>query len=424
MIPVVILFFALLLIGVPIGFLVLASASVGIMTLTSTPTIIVIQQMFAGLDNFVILAIPFFVIAGNLAAHGKTSEHLVNAFSVIFGRLKGGTAIATIATCAFFAAISGSGIATVVAVGSLMIPGLIKQGYPKHMAAGLVGSAGTIGTLIPPSAPMILICVAMNTSVGKQFMAGFLPGILLALCWCVYVFIVSKKNNYGETIKYTGKEALHVFVRAIPALMFPVIVLGSIYTGWATPTEAAAISVVYVIFIEKFVYKTLKIKEIPYIFYDSLVTSASLAMILSCAQVLTWLVTMMQLPTMLAGFITSVVSSKVAFILLLTLIFLVAGCFMDLVALIVVLAPVLAPALSFYGIDPIHFGIIAVMNSQLGCLTPPFGVNLFVTMNVSKLPLPQVIRGCLPYMLVLLAVTLVVSFVPQISLLLPNLMGF
>lgn len=420
---VIVLFAVLLLLGVPIGFIVLASASSGILTMTTTPPIIIIQQMFAGLDNFVILAIPFFVIAGNLAAHGKTSEHLVNAMTVIFGRLKGGTAIATIATCAFFAAISGSGIATVVAVGSLMIPGLVKQGYPKEMAAGIVGSAGTIGTLIPPSAPMILICVAMNTSVGKQFMAGFLPGLLLALCWCVYVFFISWKKGYGESVKYTGREAAQVFFRAIPALMFPVIVLGSIYTGWATPTEAAAISVVYIILIELFVYRTLKIKEIPRIFFNSLVTSATLAMILSCAQVLTWLVTMKQIPALLAGVITSLVSNRVAFILLLTFVFLIAGCFMDLVALIVVLAPVLAPALAFYGIDPIHFGIIAVMNSQLGCLTPPFGVNLFVTMNVSKLPLPAVIRGALPYILILLGVTLLVSFVPEISLFLPRVLS-
>ncbi|WP_369518106.1 TRAP transporter large permease [Intestinimonas butyriciproducens] len=420
---VVILFFLLLLIGVPVGFVVLTSAISGILTYTSTPALIIVQQMFAGLDNFVILAIPFFVIAGNLAAHGKTSEHLVNAMTVIFGRLKGGTAIATIATCAFFAAISGSGIATVVAVGSLMIPGLIKQGYPREMAAGIVGSAGTIGTLIPPSAPMILICVAMNTSVGKQFMAGFLPGILLAVCWCVYVWFVSKKHGYGESTKYTGKEAARVFLHAVPALMFPVIVLGSIYTGWATPTEAAAISVVYIILIELFVYKTLKIREIPKIFFDSLVTSATLAIILSCAQVLTWLVTMKQIPAMLAGIITTLVSNKVAFILLLTVVFLIAGCFMDLVALVVVLAPVLAPALAFYGIDPIHFGIMAVMNAQLGCLTPPFGVNLYVTMNVSKLPLTQVVKGVLPYMLILLAVTLVISFVPEISLFLPRVLG-
>lgn len=419
---VVALFALLLVIGVPIGFVVLGSAISGILAYTSTSALVVVQQMFAGLDNFVILAVPFFVIAGNLAARGKTSEHLIKVMTVIFGRLPGGSVIATIAACAFFAAISGSGIATVVAIGTMMIPGLIKQGYPTDMASGVVCSAGTIGTLIPPSSPMIMICVAMGTSVGKQFMAGFLPGILLAVAWAVYALVVSKVKGYGSTVKYTFREGLHIFVEAIPALLFPAIVLGTIYTGWATPTESAAISVVYIIFVELFVYKTLKIKDIPKIFFDSLITAATLAIILSCAQVLNWLVTVKQIPAFMATLITTHVSSKVAFILLLTLTFLVAGCFMDLIALIVILAPVLMPALSFYGIDPIHFGIMAIMNAQIGCLTPPFGVNLYVTMNVAKRTLGQIVKGVIPYLLILIGVTLLVSFVPEISMLLPNMM--
>lgn len=419
---VVALFFILLLIGVPVAFLILMSAAAGILAYTDIPMIVAIQQMFNGLDNFVILAVPFFIIAGNLAAKGKTSLYLIEVMSVIFGRIKGGLVVATICACAFFAAISGSSFATIVAIGSIMIPGLVKAGYPKRMALGVIAAAGSIGILIPPSAPMILICVATGASVGKQFMAGFIPGILLAAVWSIYVIIVSAKHGYGEIKKYTLKEAGRIFIKAIPALIFPVIVLGSIYSGLATPTEAAAISVVYVMFIETFLYKTIKIKELPRIFFDALVTSGTLAIIIGCAQVLNWLVTVNQIPAMIASFIEMYINNKVLFILLLNVIFLVAGCFMDLVALVVVLCPILMPALAMFGINPIHFGIIAVVCAQIGFLTPPFGLNLFVTMNVAKESLGELVKATMPYLIILFLLGLVYSFIPEISMFLPNMM--
>lgn len=419
---VILTFGALLLLGVPIAFVILSAGIVGIKTFTSTSLIIVIQQMFGGLDNFVQLAIPLFVIAGNMAANGKTSEHLIKVMSVLFGRLKGGSVIATIAACSFFAAISGSGLATIVAIGTLMIPGLIREGYPDKMATGVVCCAGSIGILIPPSAPMILICVALGTSVGKQFMAGFVPGILLAVCWSLYVFFVSKQKNFGGGITYTANEALAIVAKATPALLFPLIVLGSIYTGWATPTEAAAISVVYVLFLELFIYRTARLVDIPNMFYQGLITASTLVLIISAAQVLNWLMTVQQVPVMISTMLAEMVSSKTAFILLMWLTFLVCGCFVDLVALIVVLAPILVPSLAIYNIDPIHFGIMAVMATQIGCITPPFGVNLFVTMSVAKKSYTEVVGSTLPYLIILLFVSILVSFVPEIAMFLPNRM--
>ncbi|MDR1045458.1 MAG: TRAP transporter large permease [Candidatus Adiutrix sp.] len=419
---VVLAFFGLLLLGLPIAFVIISAAVVGVRAFTDTSMIIVIQQMFGGLDNFVQLAIPFFVIAGNMAANGKTSEHLIKVMSVVFGRLKGGSVIATIAACAFFAAISGSGLATIVAIGTLMIPGLIREGYPDKMAVGTVCCAGSLGILIPPSAPMILICVAMGTSVGRQFTAGFIPGIFLAICWSIYVFIVSRKRNYGGEISYSAPEAAQIFLKAVPALLFPIIVLGSIYTGWATPTEAAAISVVYVLFLELFIYRTARLTEIPNMFYQGLISASTLVLIISAAQVLNWLMTVQQVPVMISTMLATAVSSKTAFILLMWLVFLVCGCFVDLVALIVVLAPILVPSLAIYGIDPIHFGIMAVMATQIGCITPPFGVNLFVTMNVAGKNFTEVVGSTFPYLIILVIVSMVVSFIPEIAMFLPNRM--
>ena len=419
---VVVVFFILLLIGLPIAFVILGAAVTGILVYTNTSMLIVIQQMFGSLDNFVMLAIPLFIIAGNLAAKGKTSEHLLKVMNIFFGRLKGGSVIATIAACAFFAAISGSGIATIVAIGTLMIPGLIKEGYPEKMAVGSVCTAGSIGILIPPSSPMILICVAMGTSVGKQFMAGFVPGIFLSVCWMIYIFIACRGKSFGGETRHTAKETSVIVFKAIPALLFPVIVLGSIYTGWATPTEAAALSIIYVLFLEVFVYRTIKPAKVPSAFFEGLVNSASLVLIIAAASVLNWIMTVQQVPMMITTFLAAAVSSKTAFLLLMWLIFLIAGCFVDLVALVVVLAPILVPSLSLYNIDPIHFGIMAVMATQIGCITPPFGVNLFVTMNVANKSFTEVVKSTLPFLIVLFLVSMIVTFVPEISLWLPNRM--
>lgn len=312
---VIIGFFVLLVIGVPIYAVVMMCAAGGVLMYTPTSLLVISQQLFTGLDSTTLLAVPFFIVAGTIASRGKTSESLVKCMNVIFGRLPGGPVIATIATCAFFAAISGSSMATVVAVGSLMIPALKEQGYPEDMSVGAVCSGGSLGILIPPSAPMVMFCVAMGTSVGKQFMAGFVPGILLALAWCVYVFVRCSTKKLGSRVKYSAREAVKIFMQGIPALMFPLIVLGSIYTGWATPTEAAAISTVYVLLIEKFVYHTLKLKDMVGYFYRGIVQSASLLLIIGTATALSYLITVKQIPALVVEVISGMVSSQFMLVL-------------------------------------------------------------------------------------------------------------
>ena len=419
---VIIGFFVLLILGVPIYAVVMMCAAGGVALYTNTDLVVVSQQLFTGLDSTTLLAVPFFIVAGSIASRGKTSENLIKCMNVIFGRLPGGPVIATIATCAFFAAISGSSMATVVAVGTLMIPALKKAGYPELMNVGAVCSGGSLGILIPPCAPMVMFCVAMGTSVGKQFMAGFVPGILLALVWCIYVFIRCSVKKLGTPVRYSAKEAVKIFVEGIPALLFPVIVLGSIYTGWATPTEAAAISTVYVLLIEKFIYRTLKFEEMVEYFYKGIVQAASLLLIIGTATALSYLITVMQIPAMVVSFISGIVTSQAMLILIVMIILFIAGCFMDTIALIVILAPILVPLLNMYNVDLIHFGIMAILASQVGYISPPFGTNLFVTMQVANKPFAFVARSIVPYIIILIITTLVICFIPQISLFLPNLM--
>lgn len=419
---VIVAFFLLLLLGVPISLIIFIAATAGIAIYSNVGFIVTAQQIFNSLSNYVLLAIPLFIMSGNIAAGGDISRRLVNVMRMVFSKIRGGSVIAGIAACAFFAAISGSSMATIVAIGGILMPAMIDMGYPRDMAEGSITAAGSIGILIPPSCTMVMICVAMNTSVGKQFTAGFIPGILLAVVWSLYVYFKCKKLGIQDEKTYSKEEKKQVWKESILALMYPVIVLGSIYSGFATPTEAAAIAFVYVVVIEVFVYKTMSIKELVNACRKALISSGSILIIIGTAGVLNWLVTTMQIPATISTMITANVASKVTFLLLVGAIFFVAGCFMDLVALIVILGPIMLPTLSIYGVDPIHFGIIAVLYTQMAYLTPPFGLNLYVTMGLRKRTLMQVSKAIIPYLIILILFTLVISFVPTLSMFLPNLL--
>ena len=322
---VVIAFFALLLLGIPISMVVLGASTLGVVIYSGTPLQIVVQQMFSGLNNYVLLAIPFFIISGTIASKGSTSKYLCQVFAILFGRIRGGSVIAAIASCAFFAAISGSSFATIVAIGSIMLPSLKEQEFPDEMSIGTITAGGSIGVLIPPSAPMIALCVALGSSVGRQFMAGVIPGIVLALAWGIYTFVTCSVKKYGKPVRYSSSETGRIIVKAIPALLYPVIVLGSIYGGLATPTESAAISIVYVILVELFVYKTTSVKELFDAFKGSLVNSAGITFIISASQLLTWFVTTQRLPAVISAWIVNTFSSTTAFLLVIMAIFFVAG---------------------------------------------------------------------------------------------------
>lgn len=419
---VIALFFILLLLGVPIVFMIMMAATAGIAAYTTTPLLIVIQNTFSTLSSFVLLAIPLFVVAGSLASRGKTSEYLISVMNIVFGWFTGGPVVAAIAACAFFAAISGSAVATVVAIGGVMIPGLINAGYSERTAVGVIGAGGTLGVLIPPSTPMVVFAVALGCSVGKLFTAGFVPGIMLAALWAIYSVIVCRIKGYGKRQVVPLKEALGTIVKALPAIFFPVIVLGSIYAGWATPTESAAISVLYVLIIELFVYRSLKIREIPAKVFKGLVLASTATFMMGASGVLTWFITYVNVPNIMSEWIIANISSRAMFLLAILIFLLIAGMFVGLQSLVVVICPILLPSLLYYDIDLVHFGIICVMMAQIGFLTPPFGTNLFVTMSISGRSFGEVVKSTLPYTILLLLMAVVITYVPEICLWLPNLL--
>lgn len=415
-------FWILLLIGVPIFGVLLGTSLTGLALYSSANLLVIPQQFYNGVNQQTLLAIPFFIVAGTLASRGKTSEYLVKAMCLVFGRIRGGAVIAAIAACAFFAAISGSAMATVVAVGGIIIPALKDSDYPEKLTVGSICSGGSLGILIPPSAPMVMFCVAMECSVGRMFMAGFVPGVLLAIAWALYVYFYCRKHKCGSPMKFSTAEKKKILVGAIPAIIFPLIVLGSIYTGWATPTEAAAISVVYVMFVETFIYKTARFKNFAKQFFESLTSSATLLSIIATASLLSYFITMKRIPDMVVAFIDGFVSHGTVLLMMVLIFLFIAGCFVDTISLIVVLAPILVPVLKSYGIDLIFFGILAILCSQIGYISPPFGTNLFVTMRVANKSFGFVAKSIVPFILIILAFTLLIALVPEVVLWLPSTM--
>ena len=420
---VIAIFFIMLLLGVPIVFMIMMAASAGIATYTTTSLLIVIQNLFSSLSSFVLLAVPLFVVAGSLASRGKTSEYLIEVMKIVFGWFTGGPVVAATAACAFFAAISGSSVATVVAIGGVMIPGLISAGYAERTAVGVIASGGTLGVLIPPSTPMVVFAVALGCSVGRLFTAGFVPGILLATAWAIYSVIVCRIKGYGQRHVVPLKEAKKTLIKALPALFFPVIVLGSIYTGWATPTEAAAVSVLYVLIIELFVYRSLRIQDVPNRVFRGLVLASTATFMMAASGVLTWFITYVNVPNIMSEWIIAHISSRNLFLLAIVIFLLIAGCFVGLQSLVVVICPILLPSLMYYEIDLVHFAIICVMMAEIGFLTPPFGTNLFVTMSISGKSFGEVVKSSLPYTAILLGMALLITYVPDIALWLPNMLG-
>ncbi len=422
MITVICICFALLLIlGVPIAIILGIATTISLIFFTGTPLYIITQQLFNALDKFILLAIPFFILAGSIMARGGIAKRLIAFVNALVGWFPGGLAMAGIVGCIFFAAISGSSPATVVAIGSIMIPALIESGYGKNFSLGVITVSGSLGIIIPPSIPMILYCLVMNVSVAKMFMAGILPGLMIGLALMAYTWTIAKKNNWKSEACFSFSEIIRTAREGIWALILPFIVLGGIYTGIFTPTEAAAVCVVYALFVEIFIHKEFKIKDITTICQDSAVLSACLLFILSCAMTFIWLLTAEQIPQQLADIIIFHIHNAWMFLLTVNILFFVVGCFMDDVSAMLILAPLFLETLDRYGINLVHFGVVMVLNIEMGMLTPPFGLNLFVASGITGEPLVNIAKGVLPFLAIMIACLLIVTYVPWISLVLPDL---
>ena len=413
----------LLIVGVPIAFVLCGSSIIAILSTGDIHNAIVIQRMFSGSGSFTLLASPFFVLAGSLMSSGGISKRLVNLCNSLFGHISGGLAMVAIITCAFFAAISGSSAATAAAVGTIIIPEMLKHKYDKDFAGATVASSAELGVIIPPSIGLIQYGVATGTSISDLFMAGFLPGIFICLVLCVVAHFLCKKQGFEPSKKATRQEKIQAFKDAILAILMPVIILGGIYSGVFTPTEAAVIAVFYGLIVGVFVYKEIKLSDIPRILTDSAITMSTVLLIMSASTIFGWILTKLQIPQAVAKGFLGISASKYIFLLLVNVLLLFIGMFCEAGAAMVILAPLLAPVAQTLGIDLVHFGIIMMANLAIGMMTPPVGVNLYVVCDTAKVKIEGMFPYLVKYFLALVAGVLIITYVPQLSLLLVNLFG-
>ncbi len=411
-----VLFIALLVISTPVAIVLLGVTTATVHFYLPVPLQAMVQQLFNGMDNFILLSIPFFILSGTLMARGSISGKLVGVMQILVGHLPGGMAIASILACIFFAAISGSSPATVIAIGSIMIPALIKHGYDEDFSVGLLTSTGSLGILIPPSIPMVLYALVMNVSVGKLFMAGIMPGIMIGTILIIYSFILAKKHNWKTVPNYAPGEKWQHIKSASWGIAMPIIILGGIYSGIFTPTEAAAVSVVYALFVEFFIYKDMNMEKLNQVLKETVTLSSALLFIIACAMTFIWLLTRERLPVIAADFIISHIDNKYVFLLVVNIFLLLVGCVMDIVSAVVIISPILLIALQQYDIDLIHFGVMMIVNIEFGFLTFPFGLNLFVAMGITGKSLTQVGRAVLPFLGLLLVGLMLVTYIPSVSL--------
>ncbi len=416
-------FIVLLMVGVPIAISLGLSALATIIGAGTLPFEYVAQISFTSIDNFPIMAIPFFIAAGVFMGAGGLSKRLLTLADELLGSLYGGMALATIATSMFFAAISGSGPATVAAIGSLTIPAMVERGYDKYFSAAVIACAGAIGVMIPPSNPFVVYGVSAQASIGKLFMGGIIPGVLTGLILMAVSYYHSRKMGWrGEARERNIGTILKAIWNAKWALMVPVIILGGIYGGIMTPTESAAVSALYGLIVGCFVYKEINLSNISTCIMEACSTSAIVIVLVAMATIFGNIMTIEQVPTIMAEFILGLTSSKILILLLINLFLLWVGTFMEALAAIVILTPILLPVVVKVGVDPIHFGVIMVVNLAIGFVTPPVGVNLFVASSVSQLRIEKIAKAAMPQLIAMLLVLMAVTFIPEISLWLPRFM--
>lgn len=408
----------LLIVGVPIS-IALGAASMLALVSFDAPMAVIPQRMFTALDSISIMAIPFFVLAGNFMTEGGISRRLVDFSNRIIGNIRGGMGYAMIISCAFFAALSGSAPATVLAIGSMLYPEMTKLGYPKERSAGMLAVAGGLGPIIPPSIIMVVYCTITSSSVGDMFKGGLVAGAMISIVLVgICAYLAHKEQWPKNTEKTTVKGLLESFIKAIPALLLPVIILGGIYSGLLTPTESAAVAVVYSFIVGVFVYKEINIKNLYKILLDSGRSSAMILFIIATSTAFSWLFTFSGIATSLINTIIALNLSPVLFCFIVAIILLIFGTFLEGIATCVLLVPVLWPIASSLGIGAIHFGMIVAISNVIGTMTPPVAVNLFAAASVSKLKMGEIAKGELPFFIGFLAVFFLIVFIPQLSTLL------
>jgi len=412
----------LLLIGVPVAIAMGLASAFAVLIGGGVPLIILAQREFTSIDSFPLMAIPFFILAGTLMEYGGISKRLVNLANALTGHIQGGLAIVAVVASLFFGAISGSSTAAVAALGGILIPAMIKRGYHANFAGAVQAVSGELGVIIPPSIIMILYGVSTETSISDIFLAAFVPGLLIAVSLMIAAYVIAKKRGYSKEGNFSIAAVWKALKEAVLALVMPVIVLGGIYGGIFTPTEASVVAVVYSFIIGAFVYKELKWKKMFEVFGASAITSSVILFIIANAGLFGWILSREGVFKAAVDFFTSFAPNAFVFLLVVNLLLLIVGLFFEGAAAVVILAPLLAPAAVAFGIDPVHFGIIMIVNLAIGMCTPPVGVNLFVSCQIANISLGSITRGILPFIFVLIADLMIISYIPQISMFLPSIM--
>lgn len=417
------IFFLLLIIGVPIS-LCLAMASILACVITGDiPSMVLIQKMFRGVDSFTLMAIPFFVFAGNIMARGGVSQKLVDLAGAFVGRVHGGLAVVGTIACTFFGAISGSGPATTAAVGAIMIDPMEKEGYDKPFSAASVAASGTIGLLIPPSNNMVLYGAIAGASIGKMFLGGIVPGILMALTLSIVEVVISRKRGYSGGQAVSLGNIAKAFKSGIFAILMPVIILGGIYGGIFTPTEAAAVAVVYGIIVGFFVYRQIGIKDFLKVCYDSAKSTAAIMYLVACAHLFSYILSSEKIPQHFAEAIVGVSDNLTIVILIMMVALLVAGVFLDNAVAVVLLTPIFYPIIEALGGDLVYFGVLMVFALAIGQITPPVGLCMFVACDIAKIKLESLVREIIPFLAALLILLLVLCLVPPLITFVPSISG-
>jgi len=416
-------FFVLLIIGVPISFSLSISAFLSVMMTGTIPVMTLVQKTFRAIDSFTLLAIPFFVFAGNVMARGGVSKRLTDIAATIVGRMPGGLAHVTTLSSTFFGAISGSAPATTSAVGAVMIPQMEEHGYDKSFTAAVAASSGTIGLIIPPSNNMVLYGTLAGASVGKMFLGGIVPGLIMSAVIMLISYVISSKRGYRGEARFSGKAVLNAFTSGIWALLMPLIILGGIYSGLFTPTEAAAVAVAYGIIVSVFVYRNLDWKGFKEVIFASASSTASIMFLVANAHIFSYLLSSEQIPQKFAAFMVSVSSNPIVIKLIIVLALMVVGCFLDNAVAIILLTPIFYPVMASMGVDLCYFGVLMVFVLAIGQITPPVGLCLFVACDIGKVSIESISKEIIPYIIGLLGVALLLVFCEPLVTFLPALSG-
>jgi len=416
-------FIVLIILSVPIGYAVGISTAITLFLFADIPLVMVTQNAVAGCDSFPLMAIPFFILAGSLMSTGGVAKRLLDFANMIFGYFTGGLAMVTTVSCMFFAAISGSAMATTSAIGTFMIPAMKERDYDTSFAASLTAAAGTIGVIIPPSIPFVIYGVVVNTSISDLFIAGFIPGVLMGIALLVTSYILAKKYGYKGTGHFPKpKEVITSFKEAIWAILAPTIVLGGIYAGVFTPTEAAVIAVVYSAFVGAFIYKELTWKLLYKSLFDTILINGITTFMVGFSMAFAGYLSIQQIPTAIADAIMTLTTNKILLLLIINLFLLAIGCLIDNIPATIILSPILLPIVTQLGMSPITFGVVITMNLAIGFVTPPYGINLFVASAVGKVSIGSMMKYMKYFLVALIIVLMITTYVPATTMFLVDLL--